>query len=178
MKTEELSEQFVNFFAAQRFAFPQINDFHVYLDALLKRKDRYLIMMAVKKGVQFDSESEGLLWELGIRVEFPMQKQFVYVAVIDDDDIYEYIGGKNANMAAYCGGGGGTVDTLEISTISKKTESEYEAKIVLDWKDYSVNGTGLNLVLYDKLRGQVIDSLCYDGQKIIRSKKDGYGQNK
>ncbi len=137
-----------------------------YLGAL--RNDNYLVIFSVKDEASsaMTEEINSALRCLGMKeviLETGYQKS--YIAVLDSLElIYEEIG---TEVLVY----DDEWNDLAIHVESANCNAGNFSIIQLDGIEYSANGTGLNIVIYDKKEGRVIDSVCFDTSGDLSLKK-------
>lgn len=128
-----------------------------YLDAL--RNEDYIVIFAVK-----DESSQAMTDEIVAKMnQLGLEKNLYtagvhrsYIAVLDGYNlIYEDIGTDAL-----------TYDNKELEVALHVESANFDAGnysvIQIDGQDYSVNDCGLNIVVYDKKKGSVIDSVCFN----------------
>ena len=128
-----------------------------YLSAL--RNEDYIVVFAAK-----DESSQVVTDEIVSKMNMLVLEKNLktagfrisYIAVLDGYSlIYEDIGT-----------GALTYDNVELGATLHIESANFDAGnysvIQIDGKDYSVNDCGLNIVVYDKKKGSVIDSVCFN----------------
>lgn len=141
-------------------------DFNEYLSLINENKKNLEVFICGRGDVTAGLNSKDIkqLQQLGCQISLDQSNyENSYVAVID--------GGK----LAYEKAGEGAIyynHSLENGTIaslySNGKSEESGAAITIDNKKYAINGVGLNIVLYDKESGCVVDSVSFnthDSQK-------------
>ena len=124
---------------------------------LLARTENCLIIAAVRDQVQIGFDEEmGRLWcTLGFTMNLVGQAWRAYVGVVDSGKaVFEKLSVKDENVI-WQGNAGGT----ELRVKSGSFWAENTAEIYVDEKNYSLNRTGINIVVYDKADRRVIDSV-------------------
>ena len=70
--------------------------------------------------------------------------------------IYQYIGGDE--LSEY----GTTIGKHAVKAVSATLNAGNKTEIVIDGKDYAVNGRGINIVVVETNSGRVLDSVVFD----------------
>ena len=133
------------------------NDIVQYLKKI--NEDRYSIFIAVK-----DEASSGLkqevvdaMHELGFTFELEKKWRNSYVAVKTQDEIFEKVSDQAIKQdGTYRNGRQGYKIT------SAGAECGNIASISLAGTEYSKNQRGINIVVYDNIGQNVVDSVCFD----------------
>lgn len=131
-----------------------------YLDLLQKQEKDNLVIVSVKDtpGLNLDSVIAQKLTALGLKTNLEGKHGHSYIAVIDDGNvIYENLG-ENLEPSVYQAKVGGH----NLMVTSRVYKNGNESVIKIDNKDYSVNRRGLNIVVFNKTSGLVIDSVAFD----------------
>ena len=136
-----------------------INNIEEYLYALDKNLENYTIFIAVKDtaGYFVTNSMYAKLKKIGCKANLQKMHWYSYIAVIDDGKMIFEKADKEKPLKYIQ-----KVNGVEVSIISKGLPLGNLAQIIIDKKDYSVNKRGLNIVVYDKEKKQVIDSVCFD----------------
>jgi len=127
-----------------------------YLQAL--DTDRYLVLMAVRDDAAYlmTAELQKKLKALGLREDLQKGLTKSYLAVIDRGEvIYEALSEEALEYDAM-------LEELSIHAESAGFYGGNTSSIQLDGEEYSVNGRGMNIVVYDRLLKGVMDSVCFD----------------
>lgn len=127
-----------------------------YLEKI-KSQD-YLIVIAAK-----DEASKGItneltekLKNLGLNKGLQGKLRASYIGIIDGDEVvFEELSDSqiNANMS---------IDDINVNVISAGFEVGNKASIMIGDKEYAINRRGINIVIYDKKDGKIIDSVAFD----------------
>lgn len=128
-----------------------------YLAALNNRN--YIIFMAVKdeSSCAMTEEIVNGMHELGLKENLMLSgAQSSYIAVIDGLNlIYEEI---SKELLCYHNDDIGIPVYIESACFNAGNNSS----IQINGVEYSVNERGLNIVVYDKIKARVVDSVCFD----------------
>lgn len=141
-------------------------DFNKYLSLLNENKQDLKIFICGKGDVTTGLNSEDIkqLQQLGCKTSLDKSKyENSYIAVIDGGNlVYEQVG-QGALSYNYDLG-----NEVVAGLYSNGSSEEGSAAINIDNKKYAINSAGLNIVLYDKESGCVVDSVSFnthDSQK-------------
>ncbi|MDL2293806.1 hypothetical protein LJC60_04160 [Ruminococcaceae bacterium OttesenSCG-928-D13] len=138
------------------------DDLPALVDALAENLDRYVVLAGSNCSGAFEVPAvvREQLGRIGLMRELPAGEAQSYIAVLDGADVVlEQVGGDDVAMVA--------VDGLPCALDAAGT-----GYLSIGGVDYSIYGTGFNLVVYDKLQGCVVDSVavqCAAMPKISRS---------
>lgn len=128
-----------------------------YLNCI--KNDNYIVIFSVKDE-STQAVTDGIL---GAMSELGLQKPLTgygvhqsYIAVIDNEEVlHEDI--SDDPLVYEC-----VIDGVSIHVESENFNVGNNSKIIIDNVDYSVNEQGLNIVVYDKARHCVADSVCFN----------------
>ena len=133
------------------------NDIVQYLKKI--NEDRYSIFMAVK-----DEASSGLkqevvdaMHQLGFAFEMDGKWRNSYVAVKTQDETFEKVSDQQINQDGTYRNG-----RLGYKITSAGADCGNIASISLAGTEYSKNQRGINIVVYDNIGQNVVDSVCFD----------------
>lgn len=129
-----------------------LTDFLSYYD------ENKILLIAVK-----DEASEALtsdivqkMQSLGLKFELPNHYRWSYLAVLDGNKvIYENLADEQMSYNDKIG-------NITVSMLSAGYETGNAASIIIDDEEFAFNERGLNIVMYDKVNDNVIDSICAD----------------
>jgi hypothetical protein len=152
-----------NLLAARTHLLFRIEDFGIYLSAILEARARYMLLLALRGPVTLDLEIERLLARMGIRHDFNRDEPR-YCAVYDSGTVRAYRGENTGALVTHHE----RVDQTAITLLNGKAGGAERVKIVIDGKNYAPGSAGLNIVVYDKKGETVVDAFVYDGRNIIR----------
>ena len=135
-----------------------------YLELLVKVASNYLIIVTIKDtpGHFVDEKIKSQLTKVGLG-KFPIGPNSnnlwcTYIGVIDSGNIVHEDVGKNEEplfwQAHY------EYNLFIVSSQAWRNGNRCEIKI--NNIDYAVNGRGLNIVVFDKNNGNLVDSVCFD----------------
>lgn len=145
-------------------------NFLKYMEVLKSCAEEYCVMIAVHDSLNLPvstREISNALTKMGLRMEFNGKRidfygivRFTYAAMIDAGQvIFEelrpgHIDGIDEKL---------TVGKREIELVSTSTDSSDAAGLILiDGKDHSLNMRGLNIVVFDKSNGTVLDTTNFN----------------
>lgn len=135
-------------------------DFDLYLDVLNCLKNKYLIILSVRD-ISSQNLSDALLEKIH-NIGFSNYKTDIrssYVGIINSGNvIYNEFSLSAENPVLY----DGTIGDIKIFVSSKLPKFGNKAEIIIDSEDYSLNEKGLNFVVYDCEKQEVVDSSGYD----------------
>lgn len=156
---EEDSRQFAQYKAEQLMRTTE--DLNQFLELI--RNPRYLICIAAK-----DDAANGLtqknkqgLKNLGLKASLSNRFRSSYLAVVDAEETVTEQTGKETLTYQYL-----SEPDCEVSIISSGYLSENRASILINGKEYAVNSRGLNFVIYDKEKKEVICSRVFDTYNV------------
>ena len=133
-----------------------------YLDLLETeyKSPRYTILMSVKdiQGYALTQEISNKLTSLGyMGINILLDKQYhSFIGIINGADVIEKYG--NDEAISYDGELNGRKLHISSKTYAKGNQTE----IKIGSKDYAKNKRGLNIVLYDNRKEEIIDSVSFD----------------
>lgn len=129
-----------------------------YLSEL--HNSRYITALSVNSDAsrKMVEELHDILYEYGIEKESLCEEGYSFIALFDQDgiEVQEY-GAESLKAGAWIDG-----THFEIESVGYVTGAEGKSSIIIDGAEYSKNQPGLNIVVYDRLTGKVIDSTSYD----------------
>ena len=128
-----------------------------YLERLVEIRD-CVVIISVRDtaGFWFNADLQKKMEILGLKENLIKKLMIGYVAVIKDGVvIYE---GEGENGIEY----ESQIDYLTLSIKSRPFKKGNLASIYINGIDYAVNKRGLNIVLFDLIRGNVVDSVVFD----------------
>lgn len=138
----------------------KITDINRYLAILKKNRDKYVIFMAVKdtSGFLLDKKIADAIKRLGFRTDMQDKHWYSFIGIINEKKVIcETLSGYNEAVTAEL-----WIDEMKVNIGSKCLKAGNEAFICINEKNYAVNRRGLNIVVWDKESGCVIDSVCFD----------------
>ncbi len=130
-----------------------------YLDQL-NRIEGCIVILAAKDtlGFQFSEKLAAKVKALGLEKTLSKQHGRGYIGIVSDKlKKYEILGEVNQTVECKL-----MVKALHIEVKSSPFKAENIADIIIDGINYAVNKRGINIVVYDKLTDQVVDSVCFD----------------
>lgn len=128
-----------------------------YLDLI--HNERYSIFISVKGDAarSLDDRVLGAMKRLGLAFELEGKEGVSYLAVCSNGEIYEQTGYEKLE---HCGTIRNGATTYEIS--SAGGEYGNESSIIIDGAEWSKNKKGLNIVVYDNLLRDIVDSVAFN----------------
>ncbi len=141
-----------------------VPDINTYLDCLKLMKEQYSIFITLKNdGIDCLDEtvSQGFN-DLGLSFNLNKGDSTTYIAIITPENIYENV--SNISLEAKGTIRSGIVQYQITSVINEKKRPS--CSIQLDEKEYAKNYKGLNIVVYDNMTKDVIDSVSFDTASI------------
>lgn len=138
----------------------KIHDIDKYLQELDIIKKNTIIIISVKDtlGLNLRIKSAELLKELGIHYDLNNKHGHVYYAIISHGElIVEKLSDLDGTISE-------TI-TLNENCIYVKSSvylKENISIIDIDGVDYSINLRGINIVVYDDIENQIVDTVCFD----------------
>lgn len=139
--------------------FSEINDISKYLKKLGNPDKKYLVIICVKWSIgRYLDEKHGSLLKIsGFKEDVVKKLKMNYIGVV--------YGGKtlfeeksNEHDVTYKS----IVQGSEISVLSHREENDSETSIKINKTEYSINGRGINIVVYDPESRIVVDSVSFD----------------
>lgn len=135
-------------------------DFNDYLSMLNENKDK-LTVFVTAKGESFEglqSKDIKQLKELGCTIDFNKSiYENSYISVIDSGKLTHEEFSQEASFSEYT-----LTNGSKASLYSNGKIEEGRTDIEIDGKEYAINGEGLNIVVYDKESGLVVDSVSFN----------------
>lgn len=132
-----------------------------YLDAV--NQERYTILIAVKGDAAafLDENVKQLFRRLGAGLSMDCRENGSYFAAIHEGSVEE-----GASMERLVHHGSTRNGLLDFEITSEGFDSSYEgrASIKINNQEFARDGSGINMVVYNNERRQVIDSIRYDGE--------------
>lgn len=134
-------------------------DFYVYLNILQLIKSNYLIVLSVRDtpGDNISDEIIEKIHELGF-TNFSNELWRMYIGVSLNVVIANKTGDKREDPVEYQFHS----DKFDLDVASRAWKQGNKASVVINGKDYAVNLRGLNIVVYDVEKNQLVDSIGYD----------------
>ncbi len=125
----------------------------------LAKQPDYVICFSIK-----DEATQGLtdqeleeLQSLGINIDFAQNYRGSMVAIVDNGETVIQNFGQKEQICEYH-----PYENLEIEMISKGYNAGNQSSIVINGQEYSKNLRGMNVVVYDKKKNEVICSSVFD----------------
>ena len=144
--------------------FFEANDINTYLQLLDRAmEERNLMVIFCIKDIIGEFANEEInknIHNLGLTIDLVENYGWKgYAAIIDNNEvIYEKIADKIGGNVYYKN----TVNNLDIVISSKPFNDGNIGDIIIGGTNYSTDGRGLNIVVFDKDKHKVIDSVCFD----------------
>lgn len=141
-------------------------DIHIYFDALLLLKYKYLIVMSIRDtpGDYIDNELMRQIHDFGF-TRFSKELWRMYIGVsLKNYIVFNKGGDKREEPVNYQL----KSNPLELSCVSEAWKKRNFASININGIEYAVNIRGLNIVVYDIDHNELIDSVGFDWHYINR----------
>lgn len=119
----------------------------------------YLVFMAVQDEAAqaLDGEAVKAMKSLGLKGKLKNKIRQSYLAVIYDGGIWERTSKRKLAISS------SDLDIgLDYALCSAGYDSGSSCSVIIDGKEYAKQNRGLNIVVYDTINKQVIDSICFD----------------
>ena len=141
-------------------AFDLINciDIHKYLKLI--KNPKYTVFMAVndESSKAIDKEIIADMEALGLKTDLSQGYRWSYIAVIHKGDVlYEVYENKLLNYFEIIDN-----NQIEIVSSGKIYNKGNIASIKVNGKEYARNTIGLNIVIYDNIKGKVVDRVTFN----------------
>ncbi len=127
-----------------------------YLDQI--NKDKYLLMFSVadEGSNALDDKLQKKLAEMGLKQKLKGNFRWSYLAIINNGKVLaEELSPKLIEKSVL-------IDDWLVSIKSGGFEAGSISSVQVDGVEYSQNRRGLNIVVFDKTIGSVVDSVCFD----------------
>lgn len=137
-----------------------ITDIDQYIDAI--HQDHYTILITVKgDGTSFMEEDVKLHFrQLASGLSMDCSGNGSYFAAIHEGKVEE---GASQERLVHCGSTRGGLLDYELTSAGYDSSYEGRASIKIGDLEYAKNRFGINIVIYNNERRQVVDSVCYNG---------------
>lgn len=138
----------------------QTTNFNNYLDSICQIQNEIITIITVKDtpGFSFSTEHSKKFASLGLTVSLCNQHWHAYVAVLDGKIVrFESLSKKDERIAY-----NGTLYSNTIKAVSRAYTNGNASATIINGVEYSENKRGINIVVIDKVSGEVIDSVCFD----------------
>jgi len=137
-------------------------DIYKYLDKL--SNPNYITIISARdefSGALNDKILEQLK-NLGLKCDLKGKYRWSYISVINSGNVeFEEVKDAKINFSKQ-------IENLKIEAVSAGMTSGNISSIKINDKEYSVSSRGLNIVTYDKRKGKVSDSVCFDTHKDLK----------
>lgn len=134
-----------------------IDDFKTYINELKKIDKTIIISVRDTPGHKITPELAKVLQELGINENLHSKHWCSYIAVINRHKvIYEKL---SSDMPIYYET---NILNSNIVVLSAALKHGNKSKIEINGREFSINGRGLNIVVYDAMQNKLVDSVCFD----------------
>lgn len=133
-------------------------DFSLYLDYLMALRHKFMIILSVKDTtIGTSNEIFSKIKALGFS-KFQVGKWKTYVGIVDGDNVLfnsvnEQEDASIEFSTEYC--------NHQLYSLSE-AHNYGNSKIIINYEDYSLNGRGINIVVFDIQENRVADSVTYD----------------
>ena len=135
-------------------------DFNLYLDMLNVFKDRYLIILSIKdtSGSNISEESVQKIKNIGF-TDYTTESPKMYIGISNNGKvIFNHASDDQATPIYFKG----MVENVKLFVSSKSSYCGNTAEIIINDEDCSLNERGLNFVVYDCEKTEVVDASSYD----------------
>ena len=132
-------------------------DYFSHFISNMQNEDR-IIILSVKDEASnaLDAGMQQALHGLGLDETLKDAYFSSYAAILDGYDVlFEDLSGERIQHDT-------VVDDVSIEVVSAAQEVGNVSRVAINGKDYSPNRRGINIVIYDKKKGKVIDALTFD----------------
>ena len=139
---------------------PHITDLGDYLDALIRAKDRYTVIISVKDDVsaELPYELSDKLHQLGVRADLKNGFRYSYIGIIvngaAETEMFEHE--MIVNEGPF------DEDRMKYRIVSAGADRGNFSSIVLNEQEYSKNIRGLNFVVYSNETHRVLDEVAFE----------------
>ena len=151
----EESVKYYDKFYSGMLKYDMETDFNRYITLLDENKENLTIFICGKGDITggLNSDDKKQLQKLGCKSDF----QKAYLAVIDSGKLVYENTNKDAISYKYK-----LNDNRNIYLYSNSDDTKSKASVVLNEKEYAINSQGMNIVVYDKESGCIVDSVAFD----------------
>lgn len=125
------------------------------------RSDQHVIFISVKDDASnsFTDEIAQSMHEIGLQYDLLDCHRKGYIAILDGNNIiFEDLSDERLEYDF-------NMDGKSCEIVSAGFSVGNESKIIIDGTDYSKNCRGMNIVIYDKIQQEVVDSINFDTWK-------------
>jgi hypothetical protein len=141
--------------------------FESYVDALVEFKESLLILIvACDAHTDFTSNERTKkllrLKNLGIQTDMEITFRHSFLCVIDRGDIVTELCDERKELTYGYALGGGINIKLTSMGFNVKRSPDCSSTVEINGNQCAVNKRGLNFVVYDKAKNEIIDSVCFD----------------
>lgn len=128
---------------------------------LVNEIEKPLIIIAVKDeaSTALTDEMIGYMQSLGVQFDLKDKYRWSYLAVVDEGKVV-YESAEESTLTLH-----EKIDDYDLSVKSGGYNNGNVASIVIDGKEYAINGRGINIVVIDKKNDYVVDSVRIDTYK-------------
>lgn len=129
--------------------------FHDYLRSLKREDTTILISVSDEASRHITTALMRDLHSLGIKTDLRDKYRYSFAAVISEAGIIENTSLEEIVIK-------GSIGTTDYCVVSAGFFAGYHSSIVIDGKEYSPNVRGINIVVYDNKKKEIIDSAGFD----------------
>ncbi len=139
------------------FELRRTTDIYRYLELLAD--ERYSVFISARDDASYslDEEIVSRMQALGLACSVFGQFRAAYLAVTAPEGIREEVGFHLLELTGTLRDG-----LLRYDMVSAGLRGGNVSSIVIDGEEYSMDGRGLNIVVYDNIYRKVMDSVCFD----------------
>lgn len=127
-----------------------------YLDEI--NKEKYIILMSVRDegSSAIDETIQKKLHDIGLCIPIKDKYRCAYAAILNNNEVI-YEDSADDTVSKFM-----IIDEWLINIVSSSYNGENYSSISIDGKEFSINKRGINIVLFDKTLGAVVESVCFD----------------
>ncbi len=128
------------------------------IDFLSYYDENKILLIAAKDEASKNLKTNDIqaMHSIGLQIDLPNHYRWSYLAVLNGDDvIYENMADEQITFTD-------NIDNIQVSMLSAGYEKGNLASIVINGEEFALNERGLNIVVYDKIGDNVMDSICID----------------
>lgn len=142
----------------ESYTMPTIDDLELYVKSLGNKDFIAAVTVCGSPGEYFSARHEKALKALGLELpEGDKSEGIAYLALLDSGKaVLQREGSGTVKSGSYAWG----EDTFKI--VSTDAAGNKEAEVMVNDKGYEANKPGVNIVLYDKTLGQVVDVVNFN----------------
>lgn len=137
-----------------------------FIDCIKSKRDLVILISAKDEASSsLNDKTISIMRSLGLEFKLKNRHRYSYMAVVDENEVvYEKLANKKLYYTA-------KIDNKSVSMTSAGYNNGNISSIEISGLEYSLNRRGLNIVVYDKNKDIVVDSINIDtftGEKLSR----------